>query len=494
MSVASPVLRMDGISKRFGGTVALDDVTLTVGPGEVVGLVGENGSGKSTLMKCLAGTVMPDAGSVHYQGQELAAGDVHVRVRSGVGVVFQEPTICPDLEVAENVMLGHLPSRFGVISWRRARAAAQSAVEESGLSLPIGTKLSSLSQDEAHLTDVVRLLARSCRLLVFDETTASLTSDYVERLFALIEAARARGISCIFISHRLNEVVRICDRVVVLRDGRLVADTPTADTDAGTIVRQMVGRELTARGRRPAASAGEVVLDVRGLTSPGVLEPLDLQVRAGQVLGIGGLVGSGRTSVLEAVAGLSPRQGTVSVTGTVVPAASVRLAVAAGIGLVPEDRRVDGLAMDMSVRANATLVESARRPMLSLVSRRRDEQILGSMRDGLSLKAAHDDVLIRTLSGGNQQKVVLGRWLAEHRKVLLLDEPTRGIDVGAKAEIYALIDRLVAEGIAILLVTSELEELVNLSDEIIVLREGRVAARLPGEAGQEEVALAMAGS
>jgi rhamnose transport system ATP-binding protein len=491
---AEALLTITGVSKRFGGTVALADVSLTVAPGEVVGLVGENGSGKSTLMGVVAGTVVPDEGEVHFGGFALPPGDVPARVRRGVGVVFQEPTVCPDLKVVENVLLGQLPRRFGFVSWRRAYQRAQSVVDASGLGLPVGARLSSLSQDDAHLTDVVRLLARDCRLLVFDETTASLTSDYVDKLFTLIDAARRRGMACIFISHRLDEVSRICDRVVVLRDGQLVADASAASLSEPDIIRHMVGRELAASGRREPAALGQVVLDVQGLAAGRISEPLDLQVKAGQVVGIGGLVGSGRSSVLEAVFGLRSRQGTVSVDGVTLPSGSVRKAVASGVGLVPEDRRADGLAVTMSVRANATLVESAKRPMFSLIDRRRDAAILGSMRSDLALKAAKDDAPIGTLSGGNQQKVVLGRWLAEHPKLLLLDEPTRGIDVGAKAEIYELIDRLAADGVAILLVTSELEELVRLSDEVLVLREGRVAARLPATAGEDAIALAMAGS
>ena len=489
-----PLLRLEGISKRFGGTVALHDVNLAVRPGEVVGLVGENGSGKSTLMNVLAGAVVPDQGTVHFRDTELAPGDVLARVRAGVGVVFQEPTVCPELEVSENIMLGRPPSKAGWFSWGRMRAQAQAAVDASQLGLPIKSRLSALSQDDAHLTDVVRLLARDSQVLVFDETTASLTADYVERLFTVMERAKSDNVACIFISHRLDEVFRICDRIVVLRDGNLVMDKDTSATSEPDVIRAMVGRELTGRTRRQPVPGGDLVLEVDNLHSGGIKEPLSLKVHAGQVIGIGGLVGSGRSTVLEAIYGLRRREGDVRVCGSSLQAHSVRRAVTAGIGFVPEDRRSHGLAMEMSVLANATLLEAATQPMMRLVSSRRDQQIVGSMRQELGLKAPNEAAPVRTLSGGNQQKIVLGRWLRRRPRVLLLDEPTRGIDVGAKAEIYDLIDQLADNGVAVLLVTSELEELTTLSDEIVVLREGRVTARLPGDAGDHAVAVAMAGS
>ncbi len=494
MTYDATTLVLEGVSKCFGGTVALNDVSLTLEPGQVVGLVGENGSGKSTLMNVLAGRVVPDTGTVWFGGVELPPGDLRARVRANVGVVFQDPTVCPDLEVSENIMLGRPPARRGWFRWKHLREQAQDAVDASGLRLPVHKRLRDLSQDEAHLTDVVRLLARDTRVLVFDETTASLTADYVERLFTIIEAAKADGVACVFISHRLDEIFRISDRIVVLRDGELVLDRPAADTSEPEVIRHMVGRELSGRTRRRSVDRGETVLEVRELRSGIIQEPLDLRVGAGQVVGIGGLVGSGRSTVLEAIYGLRPRSGQVIVAGQVLAPRNVRRAVGAGVGFVPEDRRNDGLAMEMSIVANATLVEAASQPMLRLVSRRKGHQVVASMRTELGLKAPNDGAPVRTLSGGNQQKIVLGRWLAHRPQVLLLDEPTRGIDVGAKAEIYSLIDALAASGMAILLVTSELEELLTLSDEIIVLREGRVAARLGEDATEDAIAIAMAGT
>ncbi len=489
-----PVVRLADITKRFGGVTALSEVSLTIEPGEVVGLVGENGSGKSTLIKVLAGIVTPDHGTVEVDGAPLADGDLAGRVHAGVGVVLQEAQVCPELEVAENISLGRMAPKRRLISWSKVRSDAAKVVRETGLALPIRRKLRTLSQDEAHLTDVVRLIARGCHVLVFDETTASLTADYVGQLFDVIERARAQGTAILIVSHRLNEIFAITTRVVVLRDGHVVADTPTAVTDEATVIRNMVGRELSGRQLREAATVGDPLLRVENLVAGRITEPLSLSVRPGQVLGIGGLVGSGRSTVLEAIYGLVPRAGDVTVGGVPLRAKSVRDSIRAGIGFVPEDRRADGLAMDMSVRANAAFVASARKPMLSWVRRRDEEALVNSMRAQLGLKAANDSEPVRNLSGGNQQKIVLGRWLADRPKVLLLDEPTRGIDVGAKSEIYRLIDQLAQDGVAILIVTSELEELLALSDDIVVLREGRVNARLARGATEEDVAVAMAGS
>lgn len=488
------VVRLANITKRFGGVTALSDVNLTLEPGEVVGLVGENGSGKSTLIKVLAGIVTPDSGTVEVDGKPLDGGDLAGRVHAGVGVVLQEAQVCPELEVAENISLGRMAPKRRLISWSTVRSNAAKVLSETGLVLPIRRKLRTLSQDEAHLTDVVRLIARGCHVLVFDETTASLTTNYVSQLFDVIERARAQGTAILIVTHRLNEIFAITTRVVVLRDGLIVADTPTAQTDEATVIRNMVGRELSGRQPRNTAAVGDPLLRIENLVAGRITEPLNLTARPGQVLGIGGLVGSGRSTVLEAIYGLIPRIGVVTIDGVPLRANSVRDSIKAGIGFVPEDRRADGLAMDMSVRANAAFVASARKPMFSWVRRSDEEALVNSMRSQLGLKAANASDPVRNLSGGNQQKIVLGRWLADKPRVLLLDEPTRGIDVGAKSEIYRLIDQLAQDGVAILVVTSELEELLALSDDIIVLREGRVTARLTRGATEEEVAVAMAGS
>jgi ABC-type sugar transport system ATPase subunit len=483
-----------GVAKRFGGVAALRGVDLDVGRGEIVGLVGENGSGKSTLMRVLAGDVVPDAGQVTVDGATLPHGDLRARLDAGVGVVFQEANVCPELDVAENLFLGALATTAGVIRWSQVRTEAGQVLGRAGIPLRPGARVRGLSQDDRHLTDLARLLARRIGVLVLDETTASLTEDYVGRLFSIVRSARDHGTAVVFISHRLNEVFELCDRIAVLRDGEMIAVRDAAAADEVQVIRDMVGRALAGRTLRRRVEPGPVRLALEGVTAGRVSDPVALEVRAGEVVGVAGLVGSGRSTLLEAVYGLRRRDGTVTVDGRLLRPASPRASVAAGLGYVPEDRRAHGLAMGMSGRANATLVESGRRAWRNRVSRRRDQAVLDDLRGRLALKAPDAEAQVQTLSGGNQQKVVLGRWLAGRPRVLLLDEPTRGIDVGAKAQIYEIIQSLTEDGTAVLLVSSELEELLAIADRVLVLREGRQRGWFPHGTPQEEVATAMAGS
>jgi ABC-type sugar transport system ATPase subunit len=487
-------VRMRGIVKHFGGVTALRGVDLDIGAGEIVGLVGENGSGKSTLMRILAGDEVPDAGEVSVDGTPLPHGDVPARLAVGVGVAFQEPTLCPELDVAENLFLGALPARRGVVRWGATRRRATDVLAAAGVPLGAGAKVRTLSRDDSHLADVAHLLAREIRVLVLDETTASLTEDYVGRLFEIIRRERAQGTSVVFISHRLNEVFALCDRIAVLRDGELVADRRAAETDETQIIRDMMGRALAEKVVRRPVPLGDVRLALSGVTAGRLVDPVDVEVRAGEIVGIGGLVGSGRSTVLEATFGLCRRTGTVAVDGRALRPGLPRAAVVAGLGYVPEDRRAHGLAMTMTVRANATFAESGRRSWTQRVSRARDNALIGQLRDRLALKAPDIDAPVGTLSGGNQQKIVLGRWLGGQPKALLLDEPTRGIDVGAKEQIYEILQRLTEEGTAILLVSSEMEELLALADRVLVLREGRVRGWFERGCDPEDVATAMAGS
>jgi ABC-type sugar transport system ATPase subunit len=485
---------MRGIVKRFGGVHALRGVDLEIRPGEIIGLLGENGSGKSTLMRVLAGDEMPDAGQVSVDGTVLPPGDVPARIAAGVGVVFQEPNLCPELDVAENLFLGAIPSRGGVVRWREARERAGGVLANAGIPLRVAARVRSLSKDDRHLTDVAHLLARGTRVLVLDETTASLTEDYVRRLFDIVRRERDRGSSVVFISHRLNEVFELCDRVAVLRDGELVAVRDTAATDEAQVIRDMVGRALAGKVLRRPVELGATRLALSSVQAGRLRDPISLDVRAGEIVGVGGLVGSGRSTLLEAVFGLLRRTGTVTVDGAPLRPGSPRAAVAAGLGYVPEDRREHGLAMDMSVRSNATFAESGRQSWLRRVSRRQDSELIEGLRERLALRAPDLDAPVRTLSGGNQQKIVLGRWLAKRPRALLLDEPTRGIDVGAKAQIYEILQTLAEEGTAILLVSSEMEELLALADRVLVLREGRHRGWFERGADPESVATAMAGS
>ena len=488
-------IELTGISKHFGGVQALRDVDCVVEPGEVRGLVGENGSGKSTLVRVMAGVVVPDAGTVRAGGVELRHGDLGRRRATGIDVLGQDPEICPSFTVAENVFMGRWPAHAGVTDRDAMTRAAAEVIEREQLPLDARALVGALSQDAQHLVEVARVAAHGPSVVAFDETTASLTVDHVERILAFVGRLRERGAAVLFVSHRLPEIFAICDSVTVLRDGCLVGTEPVAALDEERLVRMMVGRELGAGYRRATAAHGDVRLHVRGLRTRPAGEPLDLDVRAGEVVGLAGLVGSGRSGVLEAIYGLRPRYGgEVACDGRSVPAGRPAAAIAAGMGLVPEDRRRQGLSMAQSVLDNATLLHPTKRGLLRRVSRRHGRATVRAMREQVALKAPVDEAPIRTLSGGNQQKVVLGRWLEDPPPVLLLDEPTRGIDVGAKREIYDLVDALARAGTAILLATSELPELLALADRVHVMREGRQVASFGDEADEHAVGMAMVGA
>jgi ABC-type sugar transport system ATPase subunit len=486
---------LEGVVKEFSGVRALAGVSLQVAPGEVRALLGENGSGKSTLIGVLAGEVAQDGGVVRVGGQELAPRDVPSRQRTGVGIVGQSPEVCLAMTVADNMYLAER-HRAGLrgLARRSTEVWAQALLDEWGIQLDARARVSELSQDQQHLVEVARVIAQDSRVVAFDETTASLTEDHVERLFAVIRRMRERGAAVLFVTHRLVEVFDVCDSVTVLRDGEHVETMPVGDVDTDLLVRLMVGRDIEDQFFRPPAAQGGPRLRVEGVLQTIRGEPYVLEVRAGEVLGLAGLVGSGRSHLVEAVYGLRRRAGTVTCVDREVRAGSPAAAIAAGIGLVPEDRRRQGLAMHQSVRHNAGLLDPARRGLARLTSRARADRHVALMRERVRLKAPAASRAARTLSGGNQQKIVLGRLLELAPDVLLLDEPTRGIDVGAKREIYDLIHACAEAGAAVVLIASELPELLGLSDRIVALHSGRVAAEFPRGAGAVDVGHAITGA
>lgn len=488
------LLELRQVTKSFGGTRALHKVDLAVDPGEIRGLVGENGSGKTTLIRVLAGEIAPDSGAVIVGGDLLPTLDPTARLRHGVGVVFQEARVCPALTVTENLFLGRLPSRAGRVRWKEARRQAQAIIDQAGLGLDADQRVSDISQDAQHLTEVARVLASGSQVMAFDETTASLTTDHVERLFTVIRGRADSGTAVVFVSHRLDEVLALCHTVTVLRDGRVAATLNSATTTQDEIVQHMVGRSLDSQYvRRTAANKGAIRLQVRGLLAKGLRTPIDLNVRAGEVVGVGGLVGSGRTELLEAIYGLRRRDGSVVVGGATVTPNDPSATIAHGVGFVPEDRRAQGLAMEQSIARNATMVLTGSRPLVSVPRHADERRLIELLFQRLRLLAANVKSPVRNLSGGNQQKIVLGRWLWQQPDVLLLDEPTRGIDIGAKREIYDLIEDLGASGTAILLVSSELPELLGLCDRILVLREGRLVGQYAKGVSEHELGGAMSG-
>jgi len=491
----SPVLEMRGITKTYPGVTALDGVDFAVLPGEVHALVGENGAGKSTLMKILAGADMKDAGSVSINGHEAHIATPQEAMRLGISIIYQEFNLVPYMNAAENVFLGREPMSAvpGVIDFGRMYSDAERIVGELGVRLDVRVPVNQLSVAQQQMVEVAKATSRNARIIAMDEPSATLTEHELENLFALIRRLKADGVSIIYISHRLEEVFQIADRVTVLRDGKLVATKPVADTDREDIIHMMVGRELKEKIPKAAAEQGEVALEVRGLNRVGALKDVSLTVRHGEVLGLAGLVGAGRTEVARAIFGADPiDSGEVLLDGRPVHIRSPKDAIRLGIGLVTEDRKALGLVLGMAVRENVTLANLGPLSRLGFVSRRREREVANRFVEDLMIKTPSVEQAVQNLSGGNQQKVVLAKWLYTQSKVLIFDEPTRGIDVGAKTEIYQLMNRLVEHGVAIIMISSELPEILGMSDRIIVMHEGEIAGDLSREDATQEKIMSLA--
>ncbi|MFJ2897042.1 sugar ABC transporter ATP-binding protein [Streptomyces sp. NPDC087218] len=482
MAPQPPLLTMSGITKSFPGVRALDGVDLEVGAGEVHCLLGQNGAGKSTLIKVLAGAHQPDGGEITWHGAPVTLKSPVAAMRLGIATIYQELDLVEGLSVAENVFLGREPvtARF-VVRARAARTAAAALLERLGHpeidpARPVGE----LSAAQQQIVSMARALSHDVRLIVMDEPSAALDPDEVDNLFRVVASLTADGVAVVYISHRLEEIRRIGDRVTVLKDGRAVAGgLPARSTPTHDIVAMMTGRNVEyVFPPRPADRAdptAEPVLRIEGLARKGEFSPVDLELRPGEIVGLAGLVGSGRSEILETVYGARrPTAGRVLVAGERLRPGSVRAAVAAGIGLAPEERKAQALLMLESVTRNVSVSSMSRFSRAGWLDRRAERRAARAATRELSLRPDNPDTPVRTLSGGNQQKAVLARWLLRGCRVLLLDEPTRGVDVGARAELYAVIRRLADEGLAVLLVSSEVPEVLGLADRVLVLREGRV--------------------
>jgi ABC-type sugar transport system ATPase subunit len=493
---ASPIVQFEGISKRFPGVVALRGVSFSVARGSCHALCGENGAGKSTLGKILAGIYVPDEGRILLEGVPVSFASPRDANAAGIAVVPQEPTFCRNLSVAENLCLSALPRRGPVLDRRALRARAQAILDSVGLVLDVDRAVEHLTPGQRQLLQIAAAAGSGARIILFDEPTSSLGEHEAAQLFALIARVRAQGATCLYVSHRLREIFDLCDAVTVLRDGTHVDTRPLAGLDERALVQMMIGRNLEATTPAHLAQPpGAERLRVSGFSSPGRFADVDLSVRAGEVVGLAGLVGAGRSEVAQALFGLDPAAtGTVVVDGTTVRLRTPTAALRVGLGLVPEDRQREGLVLMLGGRTNVTLPILDRLARLSWVRRREEEALVQDRFASLRVRIPHIDFPVLGLSGGNQQKIVIARWLAARCRILILDEPTRGVDVGAKAEIHALIDKLAADGSAVLLISSEMPELLALSTRIVVLRGGRVVGALTrAQATEESVAHLMTG-
>ena len=490
-----PLLRAERLSKRFLGVRALTEVSADFRAGEVVAVMGENGAGKSTLMKCLAGIHQPDDGTILWQGQPVRIAGARRAEALGIAFIHQELNLCDNLDVAGNVFLGREPLRAGFWLDRGTMHRRTAALlQRVGLRVSPDARVSSLSIGQRQLVEIARALSLDARLVIMDEPTSSLSAGETAALFRVVAELRAAGICVVFISHRIPEVMAIADRVLVLKDGRNSGALTKDELSPERIVSLMVGRDLPPPEARPARPPGRTVLEVAGLrTAAWPDKPLSFALRAGEIVGVAGLVGAGRTELLRALFGIDrPLGGEVRRDGTVLPPGRPRAAVRAGLALVPEDRKEQGLILDMTIRDNLTLPALHRLQRAGIVREEAVTATAETLRTRLSVRTNSLLRPVGDLSGGNQQKVALGRWLGLEPQVILLDEPTRGVDVGSKREIYAIIESLAAAGAAVMMVSSDLEEVLRLSDRIMVLHEGALAGELTRADATEESVMRLA--
>ncbi len=492
-----PVLALDGITKSFPGVRALKGVSFDVAPGEVHALLGENGAGKSTLIKIMSGVHTADTGTIKLDGREIAMTGPHEARRAGIATIYQELLLFPELTVAENVFMGHAPrTKWGALDWPAMRAKAQVLLDSLDIhDLDVAQVVGTLSVGNRQRVEILRALSQDARILIMDEPTAALTEHDVQRLFAIVRRLRERGVSIVYISHRLEEIFILADRVTVLRDGEHVATKAVKDTDNADLVQMMVGRRIESLFPKIDVPIGAPVLEVRDLVRMPQTRGMSLTVRAGEIVGLAGLVGSGRSELAQTIFGVTPAQsGEILIGGQKVSVRSVADARRLGIAYVPEDRGIQGLVRPMTVRENASLAVLSDVSRHGFIQRETEEKLANAAVRQFGIRTAGIEQIVNKLSGGNQQKIVLGKWLATKPKVLILDEPTRGIDVGAKAEIHRMMGELAGQGLAILMISSELPEVLGMSDRVLTVREGRIVAEFSrAEATQERVAEAMMG-
>ena len=491
----APLLIASGLTKTYGGVHALKSVDFELRAGEVHALVGENGAGKSTIIKILSGAVQPDSGVITLGGETVAHNNPVLARRLGISVIYQQPALFPDLTVAENIALTlDNPSPWRKIDWRTRRDRAQTLLDSVGAAIDPMTRVSQLSMPEQQLVEIARALGANAQVLILDEPTASLTDREVEKLFAVIRGMRARGVGLIYVSHRLEELFEIADRVTILRDGTVIAMKTMSEVNRDELIHLMVGRQLSAVFPKREIEHGDVVLEARNLTSKAAgIGNVSFVIRAGEILGFAGLVGAGRTELAEVLFGLRPiESGEILLRGQPARIESPKDAVDLGIAYVPEDRRHHGVILDLSIAANTSLANLAAVSSRGFLATSQERALAADYLQRLNIKADGIDAPVSSLSGGNQQKVCLGKWLATNPSVLILDEPTQGIDVGAKSEVHKLMCDLAARGMAIMMISSELPEVLGMSDRIAVMRKGAITGVLNRAGATQPLVMSLA--
>ena len=482
------ILTLKNITKEFPGVKALDDVTINIERGTIHGLVGENGAGKSTLIKVLAGIYQPNKGEIILDGKPCRFNSPIEARRAGISVVHQEIKLAEPLSVAENMFLGNVQLKNGLVDWKGMRRRAREIVEDLGMDTDINAQVSSLTVAKKQIVEIMHAINNNSRILIMDEPSAVLTDRELEVMFRIVKQLRDKGITIIYISHRLDEIFGLCSNVSVLRDGRHIDTIPVASIDRQGLINMMVGREMGQEYPKEVGNVGGTILEVKNL-SRGILQDISFEVKSGEVFGISGLVGAGRTELARAILGIDkPESGEVYVRGKKVHYRTFADAIRDGLGLIPEDRKLQGLVQIMSVKRNTTLVNMKRVLRAGVISSSLEEKLSKEYADKLHVVTPSMETEVQYLSGGNQQKVVIAKWLFQNSEILFLDEPTRGIDVGAKAEIYRLINRMAKEGKTIIMISSEMPELLGLCDRIMVMHEGHKMGELnAAEATQEKI-------
>src|SRR5271154_2512426 len=493
--VVAPILEIRGVAKRFDATQALEDVSLSLHAGEIHALLGENGAGKSTLIKIMTGVYQPDRGEILLAGQPVAIGSAAEAQRHGIAAIYQEPLLFPDLNVAENIFINH-QGRGAVTNWRQMFRRADEILASLGVALDVRSPARGLTLAAQQSVEIAKAISKNVRVLIMDEPTASLSAHEAQELFRLVRDLKRQGVAILFVSHRMEEVFEIADRITVFRDGRLIATRPRAEATPQRAIADMVGREIDITKRRATSARPELLLSVDGLGRRGVFEGVSFDLHRGEVLGLAGLIGAGRTDVGLALFGIEPAtSGTIRLGGEPIKVRSPREGMKLGIAYLSGDRQQLGLVLPMSIFANITLPVLRRYlSRLGLVRTGLERRTADTFRDRLAIRTPSVDLEVAKLSGGNQQKVMLSKWLNTNPSVLILDEPTRGVDVGSKAEVHAIIGQLAAEGIGVIVISSDLPEVLVLSDRVLVMREGRQMAILDrAEANEETVMTAAMG-